>query len=321
MKKLLCGVDLGGTKLAVGLVNHEGHLLDKIVTYDHTKKKEEGVLKIVADQIKTLLKNNHLNESVLEGIGVGVAGHINYHKGMVITTSNFEGFKNYPFRDRLQACFSVPVVMDNDANAQTYGTFMFGAAKGYDNMIFMTLSTGIGIGIIIDKKLHRGHTGTAGELGHTIVNADSPMQCTCGNYGCLMALASGMALPAVYEKTVKNGIRSMYEDEEGFDYGMVDGKFLNEGVENGDPASVAVVREIARYTGIGLYNVFQIFNPPLILLGGGLLELGESYFNEIKRIFYSLVREMLYDPIDIKISHLGPDSGLLGAAALTLERP
>ena len=320
MEKLLCGVDLGGTKLAVGLVDQEGGMLDKAVTYDHVDKDEDSVVKLIAESIRTMLINNHLTESALEGIGVGVAGHINYRKGMVITTSNLRGFRNYPFREKLQAYFDVPVVMDNDANAQTYGTFRFGAGRGYNDMIFMTLSTGIGIGIIIDGKLYRGFTGTAGELGHTIVEPGSSMRCTCGNYGCLMALAGGIALPELYEKTVKKGIKSMYAVRKDFDYQSVDGKILKEGLKKGDPATVAVVKEMARYTGIGIYNIFQIFNPPLILLGGGLLELGDLYFNEIRKTFYDLVKEMLFDPIEIKISRLGPDSGLLGAAALILER-
>ena len=303
----------------MGLVEQTGRLVSKQTIQGHNGLPEEEVVQLIADQINDILIKNNLQESDLLGIGVGVAGHINYRKGMVITTSNLKGFTNYPVRQRLQQHFSIPVAVDNDANTQTYGTYMFGAGKGYNDMIFMTLSTGIGIGIIIDKKLYRGQTGTAGELGHTIVNTESGLRCTCGNYGCLMAHASGLALPNVYEMKVKNGIESIYATDASFDYQLITGEFLARGLSEGDPASRAVIMEIAHYAGIGLYNIFQVFNPPLILLGGGLLSLGDIYFDEIKRTFYSLVKEMLYDPVNIEISHLGPDSGILGAAALILE--
>ncbi len=319
MEKILCGVDLGGTKLSVGLADSEGHLLDKTTVYDHATKSEDEIVKQIVHLVSYITLRNKLQESDLLGIGVGIAGHINYKKGEVITTSNFSGFKNYPFREKLQAHFAVPVIMDNDANAQTFGTFKFGAGRGYDDMIFMTLSTGIGIGIITGKKLYRGQTGTAGEFGHTIVKTDSRFQCTCGNYGCLMAHASGLALPVVYRDKVDTGTRSIYTRKPSFDYNQVDGKFLTKGLKEGDPASQETVHEIAFYAGIGIYNLFQIFNPPLILLGGGLLNLGDTYLNQIKRTFYDHVHEMLYDPIEIRVSQLGPDTGLLGAAALLLE--
>lgn len=318
MNEILCGVDLGGTKLSVGLLDQDGHLLDKIAVHDHAGKTEDEIIRQIAQIVQFITLRNKLRETDLTGIGVGVAGHINYKKGMVITTSNFKGFKNYPFREKLQEHFTVPVVMDNDANAQTYGTFKFGAGKGHSDMIFMTLSTGIGIGIVINKKLYRGQTGTAGEFGHTIINPDSRLQCTCGNYGCLMAHASGLALPNVYRAKVESGIKSIYANPS-FDFQQVDGEFLVGGLREDDPASMETVMEIAHYTGIGIYNIFQIFNPPLILLGGGLLNLGNMYLDEIRRTFYSLVKEMLFDPIEIQVSGLGPDSGLLGAAALLLE--
>jgi glucokinase len=201
MKKLLCGVDIGGTKLSTALIRQDGSIVDNCIDCDHTDKPEKELIEQVTGNIRRLIRSNGLQESDLLGIGIGCAGHIRYRDGVIITTSNLKGYKDYPLRDAVQANFSIPVILDNDANAQAFGEFKFGAGKGYDSMVFMTISTGIGAGIIINHRLYRGLTGTAGEFGHTIVSPDSELICTCGNRGCLMAVACGMALPIFQEKT------------------------------------------------------------------------------------------------------------------------
>ncbi len=319
MEKVLCGVDLGGTKLSIGLVSNEGRLIEKILIYDHQTKSEDMVVELIALTIKRLLRTNNYDQENLLGIGLGFAGHLRFSDGVIITTSNLAGFKGYPIRDRLQAYFKVPVIIDNDANAQAYGEFQFGAGKGYSDFIFLTLSTGIGAGIVINRKVYRGVTGTAGELGHTIIDPRSEFRCTCGNKGCFMACASGLVVADVYRKKVLEGKKSLMIHEENFDFRTIDGKFIKTGFESGDPVSIEIIDDFAAYTGIGLYNIFQTFNPPLIILGGGLTHWGDYYLDGIKKKFYGLVGEMLYDPIEINLAALEDDAGLIGAAALTKE--
>lgn len=319
MEKVLCGVDLGGTKLSIGLVSNDGRLIDKRLIYDHKCMSEDMVIEQIALSVKQLLKSHQYSQDNLLGVGLGFAGHLRFADGVIITTSNLSGFKGYPIRDRLQAYFKVPVIIDNDANAQAYGEFQFGAGKGYSDFIFLTLSTGIGAGIVINRKVYRGFTGTAGELGHTIIDPRSEFRCTCGNKGCFMACASGLVVADVYRKKVKEGKKSLMIHEENFDFRTIDGKFIKTGFENGDPVSIEIINEFAAYTGIGLYNIFQTFNPPLIILGGGLTHWGDHYLNGIKKKFYSLVGNMLYDPIEINLALLNDDAGLIGAAALTKE--
>lgn len=189
-----------------------------------------------------------------------------YRDGYTITTSNLKGFKNYPLRDMMSGNFRVPVRLDNEANAQAFCELKFGAGRGYDDLIFLTVSSGIGAGIVLIRKIYRGMTGTAGEFGHTIV-----------------------------------------------------GKMVLQGLEAGDPVSVEIVRDCADYIGIGIYNIFQVFNPPLIILGGGLMNLGDLYFSRILEKFHELARDMIYDPIAVVRSESGADAGLIGAAALLLE--
>lgn len=319
MKKLLCGVDIGGTKCSIVLVDLNGQLIDKINTCAHVDTNEEGLVKLVVENINEILGRNNLQESDLLGIGMGCAGHIRFRDGVIITTSNLKGFKNYPLREAVQSYFKIPVVLDNDANAQAFGEFKFGAGKGFNDMVFLTISTGIGAGIIINKKLYRGVTGTAGEFGHTIVEPNSELTCTCGNRGCLMACACGMALPYLFEQKLKEGKKSKLNLPPNFNLSKLSGQLLLKGLEMDDPVSKEIILDSGYYVGLGIYNIFQILNPPLIVLGGGLTNWGDFYLDKIKSTFYELARDMIFDPIEIVISNIGADAGVIGAAALTLE--
>ena len=221
MEKLLCGVDLGGTKLSVGLVYPDGRIFDKIIVYDHAAKREEAIVNYITQLISQVISKNKLSESDLEGIGVGFPGHVRYRDGYTITTSNLKGFKNFPLRDSIRKSFSIPVRLDNDANAQAFCEFKFGAGRGYDDLIFLTISSGIGAGIVLNRKVYRGITGTAGEFGHTIVDPDSDFECTCGNRGCLMGCACGLTLPARFRKKIAQGFKTTLPIGNEFDFYLV----------------------------------------------------------------------------------------------------
>jgi len=282
MDKILCGVDIGGTKCSIALINEKGEILDKIYTCAHVDKSEDGLVKMLAENVKEIIQRNALQESDLQGIGMGCAGHIRFRDGVIITTSNLKGFKNYPIREMVQSHFSIPVILDNDTNAQALGEYKFGAGQGFEDMVFVTLSTGIGAGIIINKKLYRGATGTAGEFGHTIVEPGSELTCTCGNRGCLMACACGLALPHLFEKKLKEGKESKLDLPPNFIMSGINGQLLKQGLDMDDPVSKEVITDSGYYVGIGLYNIFQALNPPIIVLGGGLTNWGDFYLDKIK---------------------------------------
>ena len=186
-------------------------------------------------------------------------------------------------------------------------------------MVFVTISTGIGAGIIINKELYRGTTGTAGEFGHTIVEPKSERICTCGNRGCVMACACGLALPHLFEQKLKEGKKSKLNLPANFIMSRMSGQVLKQGLEMDDPVSKEVISDSGYYVGIGLYNLFQVLNPPIIVLGGGLTNWGEFYLDKIKATFHELARDMIVDPIEITISKIIGDAGVIGAAALTLD--
>lgn len=313
----LCGVDLGGTKLSAGIFRQDGTPVAKKRVTDHTTLDNEGMANRVADLVEELLAEADVEQNELAAIGVGVAGHIKFDEGLIITSSNFATpFRNFPLGARLQRRFEARIIVDNDANAQAYGEYTFGAGRGKDHMVFLTVSTGVGSGIIVDGRLLRGRTGIAGEIGHTIVDPNSDVQCSCGNYGCLMALTSGLGLTGRYWRRVDRGIQSTL----GLKHGdPVDGHLLRRGFETGDPASTSLVEESADFIGIGVYNIFQVLNPEAVVLGGGLMQLGPVYLNRIRSKFLSLVQNMMYEEMAVLPAGLGTEAGLVGAAALGLE--
>jgi glucokinase len=319
MKKMLCGVDMGGTKCSIALVDLQGSILDKIYSCAHVDLDDQGRVDMVVEHIGEILSRNRLKEGDLHGIGVGCAGHIRFREGIILTTSNLTGFKNFPLRDRLQSQFKIPVVLDNDTNAQALGEYKYGAGKGGGDMVFITISTGIGAGIILNGKLYRGQTGTAGEFGHTIVDPESELVCTCGNRGCLMACACGLALPHLFERKLREGKKSLLDFPANFKMSKLNGQILKKGLDLDDPVSKEVISDSARFVGIGIYNLFQVLNPPLVVLGGGLTNWGEFYLNRIKNTFYELARDMIFDPMEIKLSEIIEDAGVIGAAALILD--
>jgi len=313
------GVDIGGTKLAAGIVDREGNIVGECVTYDHVNLPEEEVLNRIERNINNALIEAGISLDEVSGIGVLFPGHIRWPDGIALTTSNLPGFKNYPLREKMEARFGIPCLADNDANAQALAEYRYGAGTGLDPMVFLTVSTGIGGGIIIGGRLYRGFAGTAGEFGHMIVDVSSGQRCTCGNYGCLMSLASGIVIPRAAERISKrlanegacadlpNGCH---------DFDSLNGAILAAGCADENALCKAVVMEYARYIGIGMYNVFQILNPKGIVLGGGLLNLPDFFFNEAMEICYRLAGNMMYDRMIIKRGLLGIKAAVIGAASL-----
>ncbi|HUX39918.1 MAG TPA: ROK family protein [Rectinemataceae bacterium] len=319
MARVLCGVDLGGTKLGIGLVGPDGHMLDQAISRDHVSLEPEGIVEAMAEGIRGLLRKQGLVEADLLGIGVGTAGHLRHRDGVVITMSNLEGWKGFPLRARLGSHFpSTKVAVDNDANAQALGEYLHGAGSGSSSMVFMTISTQIGAGIILDGRLFRGQTGSAGEIGHTIVDPNSDLLCPCGNHGCLIALASGVAIPGALRRLLLAGYSSQFVDLATLGEKRLDGEFVARGLEAGDPLCRELAADFARSIGIGVYNIFQVFNPERVVLGGGLMNWGDAFLEGIRERVRELARDMMSEEMPIVAASLEAP-GIVGAASLILE--
>ena len=319
------GIDLGGTKLAVGIVDYSGEILGECASRDHIGLPEEDILDRAVRNLDSALDGassrlgRKLGRKDLHGVGILFPGHLRWPDGVTLTCSNLPGFKSFPLRRRLEERLSVPVLADNDANGQTLGEHRYGAGIGVDHMVFMTVSTGVGGGIIIDGKLYRGMTGTAGEFGHMIVDASGGGKCACGNRGCLMGSASGLALPEAARRAAR---RLAASGKPGnlpsgcVDVDEFDGELLGAGCGEDNELCREIVDDFARYIGIGLYNIFQILNPRLVVLGGGLLNLPGRFFEGAVRTCNELAGDMMLERMEIRKGSLGSRAGILGAASL-----
>jgi glucokinase len=317
--RLRVGIDLGGTKLAAGVVDPEGSILGEELSYDHRGAGDDEVMRLIARNVDRALAKAGASRSDVKGAGVLYPGHIRWPEGVTLTSSNLPGLKDFPLRGRAEELLGIPCLADNDANAQALGEFTFGAGAGMDPMVLLTVSTGIGGGIIINGAPYRGFTGTAGEFGHMIIDADSGRRCTCGNRGCLMGIASGLAIAGTAREVAQRlaaagACADLPSGCAGFP--SLDGELLASGCAEGNELCREVVGEFARLVGVGLYNIFQVLNPRCVVLAGGLLNLPEYFFEGAVRTCYELAGPMMYDRMEIRRGSLGARAGVLGAAAL-----
>ena len=315
MTKLSLGIDIGGTKLAVALIDEFGKVKNIKIVHDHVGRSDSELIDYIVELSNDILSEEKLSINEIFGLGLCFPGHIRYKEGITVLASNFSNFKNYPLKAKLEEKLGINVVVDNDANCQAYADHKFGAGRGFDDMVFITVSTGIGGGIIINNKLYRGMTGSAGEFGHMIIDYTGGHDCTCNNKGCWNVCSAGVNLKLTAEKYLKKGIKSNIvanKDD-------IDGAKLSQGWKDKDPLCTAIVEEYIQYIAIGLSNVFQILNPPIVVLGGGLMKIGDDFLNKIKKKFKELAGSMLIEDMVIKATKLNGNAAVIGAAALVMD--
>jgi len=313
MKKYILAIDLGGTKVAIGLVNFSGRVIKKIVEPTEIKKGPRGVIKQILRMGDNLLVG--FRKKVI-AVGIGAAGPLDIKKGIIFFAPNLPGWHNVQIVKPLKNHFHLPVYFDNDANAAALGEFLFGTGKGTKNMVYLTISTGIGGGVIINKKLYHGR-GNAGEIGHMIIDPNGP-KCHCGNYGCLEVFSSGTAIAREAKKNLKKSslIWKLAEGKKK----NIDARLVYDAYKKGDKLANEIVLKSLTALGIGLVNVIHIFNPDKVILGGGVMK--------DKKYILPFLRDFVRNKVifgfkkDIKITtaKLKKDVGLIGAASLGIVK-
>jgi len=308
----IIGVDLGGTKLAVGLVDDTLGILARATG--------PAVTQSAAACLDNLYRR--LDEAVAEygpvdALGVGTASMIDFRAGRVVLSTNLP-LEDVPLRDLLVDRYGVPVVVDNDANVACLAEFRYGAGIGTSEMIMLTLGTGIGGGIVTNGRLYRGASGAAGELGHMMIEYDG-LRCqgACPNHGCLEAYASGQAMG----RAARDVARSQPDSALGHALAsgaQVDGPLLSTLALAGDPAAVAVLSEIGEKLGMGLVSIVNIFNPELVVIGGGAAQAADILLAPARRVVAERALRPQRDEVRIVPAQHGVDAGVLGAAALAM---
>lgn len=308
MKELFVGVDLGGTKIYTALGDEKGNILNEIVVETEAEKGPE----VIVEKIKyTIRYVSEGREEKLRAIGIGSPGPLNIKEGIILNPPNLP-FENYNIVEKIEKEFNIPVYLDNDANAATIGEYAFGAGKGTENMVYITASTGVGGGAVLNSKIYRGSTFNALEVGHTTIEVDGK-RCGCGNKGCFEAMTSGTAIKRLAEDAVKSSVKTSLKK-----YEKVTAKEVFIEANNEDRVSNEILEDSLKYLGVLAANCANILDPDLIVIGGGVSNGGDIVFNKIKREMEKRCLEPVLDHCKIEKAVLGGKAGVIGALALAI---
>lgn len=313
MTKYCIGIDLGGSFIKFGLLdehNRPGKPIDLPTPQDGAQS--------VADQMvagaRKLMETRAVSRADVVGVGIGSPGPLSMSQGVILETPNIPGMHNVPIRDLIAKGLGLPSVLENDANAAGYGEYVVLAGSGVKNMVFLTLGTGVGGGIVVDGKVLHGHNEVGAELGHMIVQPGGE-QCNCGQTGCLERYSSATFMSLRAERMVNEGRPSSLKDVLA-SKGKLNSKDINQARQAGDALAAQVWDEAAMYLGLACVNIARILDPELIILGGGMANAGDDILNPVRDHFSRMTWKIAPLMTKITLAQLGNDAGFIGAAGV-----
>ncbi|HKL12549.1 MAG TPA: ROK family protein [Halanaerobiales bacterium] len=316
-KEYYIGIDIGGTKILSALADSEGNIINKAQNPTEADKGEEVIIANIKDSINRVIKNSKITKDKVRRIGVGSPGPLDLNNGIIIENSNL-AWTNVPIVQILEDDTGIDVILENDANAAALGENQFGAGKEADDMIYITISTGIGGGIIINRKIFHGGKGNAGEVGHMTLIPDSDYQCGCGNYGCFEAVASGTAI-------ARRGREALTADKDGLIYeysegnpDLVDAPLIAAAARKGDQKAIDIYKITGQLLGVGIANVVNLFDPEIIVLGGGVMHAKDLFWDELENSLHERALQPNLKGLQLKEVKLGKDTGVKGAIAVAM---
>ena len=302
-------IDIGASRMRAG-----SYTIKSIepIQYNQIPTRSEGMP--IEDRLVNLIESVWPEDYEVKSIAAACPGPLDPINGIIVEPPNIPEWRYFPIQEFLQSTFDIPTAINNDANLAAYGEWTFGAGKGHSNLIYLTISTGIGGGIIIDNKLLSGVAGYAGEVGHMTINPQGPV-CSCGKVGHLEAIASG--------PSIVRWIKSRLEDEsllEHFPVGDLTAKQISEAAESGNELAIAAYERAGKYIGLAIADLLHIFNTSLVIIGGGVSRAGDLLFEPIRKsVHESVISDAYLDNLQILPAALGDDSGILGALVLSRE--
>jgi glucokinase-like ROK family protein len=313
------GIDIGATSLEIVLADVGGSILQRVAKPADVRQKPEELLCRCSELILEMTINQGCRPEQIMGIGVGVPGPVDFVRDVLVAPPLMPDWENYPIRSFFKQTFtSAFVVVDNDVNIMALGEQRDGDARDIDHFLFIKIGTGIGCGIVSNRKIHRGSNGCAGDVGHICVDKLGPI-CRCGNRGCLEAMAAG---PAIAEKAIQAAregksefLRKMMEERGG----NLSPEDVNAACREGDEASLDIIRSSGQMIGDVLAGLVNFFNPSHIFIGGGITNFGNHLLVAIKRAVLRRSLPLATSDLSISFSRIGSDAGVFGAVALALE--
>ena len=315
MREYAIGIDVGGTNIKVGLFDQNMNAIKYLQTLTDTELEADQMMDHLADQVRRLLDQTHLTSENIRGVGAAFPSFIDCKSGVVVETSNIIALNDLPARDMLAERLDLPVYLDNDANAAALAEHTMGAGRGHDDLIYVTISTGIGGALILNGKLYRGMHGMAGEIGHMFISDSAGYPCSCGVTGCVQSISSGMHMARYATDRIKDGVESRILDHAGT-LSNVDMVAVGRALVSGDSLALEVVNRGAEYLGRMFHSLNMIFDINVFVYGGGVTKLGKRFIDRIVAAYrhYSLMDQKY--PAQFLHAELGDEAGTVGAALL-----
>lgn len=308
------GVDIGGTKVAAGVVDGRGRVLARARRL--TPSRDPRAVEETIDDVVARLRAGH----DVCAVGIGAAGFVDAGRARVLFAPHL-AWRDEPLRDAVAGVLGLPVVVENDANAAAWAEWRFGAGRGQSHLVCVTLGTGIGGGIVVDGRVQRGRYGTAGEFGHMIIVPDG-RRCECGNRGCLEQYASGNVLGREAQELARAGspVAVPLMRRAGGDVEALAGPLITAAARDGDPLAVELFADVGRWLGVGLANLAAALDPGMFVVGGGVSDAGELLLGPARESFRRTLTGRGFRPEPTIVqAELGPEAGLVGAADLARE--
>ncbi len=314
------GIDLGGTNIAVGVLNENGEIIATASAKSLGHRPPEEITKSIADTVLEGIKKAGLTKDDIKGVGIGVPGCFDNNTGEIILTNNMN-LSHFNFVSEFRKYIDKPVYMGNDANCAVLGEMIAGGGKGYKDVVMITIGTGIGGGLVVNGKLFGGVNGAAMEVGHMVINADG-LECNCGRRGCWELYGSATALVRLTEEIMsenKDSLMHKIAEENG---GKVNGITSFKAAKMGDKAANEVVDKFVYYLALGIADLINIFQPEVLLVGGGISKEGDYLLDKIRKEASKLTYAFDYLSVntEIKPATLANDAGIIGAGMLADER-
>ena len=314
-RQLYIGTDIGGTNLRAGVVDAEGHILGEARRPALSENGLRAAVERAIEAIEEALANAGVTPRDVLAIGLAVAGALRSQEGVCVYSPNFADSRNVPILPPIREALGLPAFMLNDVAVQTLGEHSFGAGRGCNNMVMVALGTGIGGGAIIDGELRVGYTEGFAEVGHMTIEPNGPV-CGCGNRGCWEALAARDAIVRRAISKIEDGRQTAIAETVDYRFGSITPALIARCAEQGDSVAVEVLEETGYYLGLGIANLIQLYNPEVLVIGGGIAQAGRLLFEPILRTVRARAHMVPASTCRILPSQLGDDAGIIGAAVL-----
>jgi glucokinase len=319
MKLSAIGIDIGGTNVKLGLVDETGRVLLRSAFLTGSAAHRKHFLEILSLHVRELILVAHKEKLKLAGVGVGAPGPIDVEKGFVYFFPNIPGWRNTPLKSILEKRLKQPVFVDNDANVMALAEFRFGAGRGCNHMIALTLGTGVGGGMVIDGKLFHGPHYSAAEIGHLVIQENGPL-CACGNHGCIEAYVGNGYFVRETHRLLKAQPKSLLKRWVEKEHRVLTSELVAEAARRGDVLSKNMWKKSGEHLGTALTGLVNILNPERIIIGGGLAQAGSLLFKPLKATLKKKAFPIAARSVRVLPAVLGVDAGLIGAAALALAQ-